>query len=108
VSAPSSASPLGTPTINSVRYGGFRVEWRAARYARTLEQAEALAALPIPPPRRWPPRSSVSAETIRIAKELHAAGLPVRAIARELDRRGIRPPKSRLWNPSTVANLLAA
>jgi len=106
MSAPSSTSPLGRPTIYAARYGGFKVEWRAARYARTLAQAEALAAMEIPPPRRWPPRSTVAAETRELARELHAAGVPVRAIARELDRRGIRPPKSRLWNPSSVQRLL--
>ena len=106
MSAPSSASPLGTPRINAARYGGFYVRWNAVRYARTLEQAEALAELPLPPPRRWPPRSTVAPETVALARELRATGASLRAIARELDRREIRPPKSRLWNPSSVALLL--
>ncbi len=106
MTSPAPASLLGRPTIYAARYGGFKVEWRAARYARTIEQAEALAAMPLPPPRRWPPRSSVTAETIRIARELYEAGTSVRGIAKELDRQGIQPPRSARWHPSSVQRLL--
>jgi len=105
VSTPSSASPLGTPTIYAARYG-YYVKWSASRYAPTLEAAEALAAMEVPPPRRWPPSSSVAPETVALARELHATGASLRAIACELDRRGIRPPRAARWPPSTVALLL--
>ena len=105
MSTSSSASPLGRPRIYAARYG-FVVRWNTVRTARTLEEAEALAELPVPPPRRWPPRSSVSGETVALARELRATGISVREVARELDARGIRPPRSSRWNPSTLARLL--
>jgi len=51
-------------------------------------------------------RDDAEADALDTIRELRSAGLSIRAVARELNRRGV-PARGERWHPTTVARVLA-
>jgi len=51
-------------------------------------------------------RDDAEADALDTIRELRSAGLSIRAVARELNRRGV-PARGERWHPTTVARILA-
>jgi hypothetical protein len=81
------------------------VTWQARRHVATLEEAEKMAKLEVPPP---PKRRSdvVSGELRQLIVRLHEGGMSYALIAALLDQGGIATARCGVWRPVTIRHIV--
>jgi hypothetical protein len=93
--------------IRQLPSGRYAVCWQATRHAATLQEAEELARLEIPPPARQ--RSDlVTGELRKFICQLHASGMSTSLIAALLDQAKIPTARKGRWRHSTIRQIVDA